>query len=159
MLDQRIRYPYTVKMPVIPHPLVSQSQDLFGCFRGIQGRMNSCYLDVFFFFMAFSTAFDGIFTEKALNDSIFLRIVLFEIVIPLRTQMYVNREVVAMLRTFLADATGNREYLTNTWDFTEFIMNLLQQVEFSNVSNFLGDTITCKLIIQLEGVYGNVLSF
>ena len=158
MLDQRIGGPDTVKMPVIPHPLVPRSQDLFGWFRGIQGRMNSCYLDVFFFFMAFSTAFDGIFTEKALNDSIFLRIVLFEIVIPLRTRMYVNREVVAMLRTFLADATMNVEYLTNTWDFTEFLMNLLQQVDFRNVCNFLGETITCGLLIQIKGVYGDVLS-
>ena len=158
MLNQRIGGHETVEMPDIPPPLVPQSPDFFGLFRGIQGRMNSCYLDVFFFFMAFSTAFDGIFTEKALNESIFLRIVLFEIVIPLRTMMYVKRDVVAMLRTFLADATRNREYLTNTWDFTEFLMDLVKQVDFSNVCNFIGDTITCGLIIQLEGVYGYVLS-
>jgi hypothetical protein len=158
MLNKRIGGPDTVKMPVIPPPLVPRSQDLFGCFRGIQGRMNSCYLDVFFMLFAFSPAFDGIFTQEALNGSIFLRIVLFEIVIPLRTMMYVKRDVVAMLRTFLADATRNREYLTNTWDFTEFLMDLMKQVDFSNVCNFIGDSIACNFLIQLEGIQHRVLN-
>jgi len=158
MLVDRIGGPETVEMPVIPPLLVPPSQNFFGEWRGIQGKCNSCYLDVFFMLFAFSTAFDGIFTQKALNESILLRIVLFEIVIPLRTRMYVKRDVIAMIRTLLADATSNHEYLTNTWDFTEFLMDLVKQVDFSNVCNFIGDTIACGFLIQLEGIDGRVLS-
>jgi len=158
MLEDCIGGPETVKMPVIPPPLVPPSQNFFGEWRGIQGRCNSCYLDVFFMLFAFSTAFDGIFTQEALNESIFLRIVLFEIVIPLRNKIYVKRDVTAMLRTFLADATRNREYLTNTWDFTEFLMDLVKQVDFSNVCNFIGDSIVCNFLIQLEGIQHHVLN-
>jgi len=158
MLKVRIGGPETVAMQVIPPPLVPPSQNFFGGWRGIQGRCNSCYLDVFFMLFAFSTAFDGIFTQKALNESIFLRIVLFEIVIPLRTMMYVKRDVAAMLRSFLADATRNPEYLTNTWDFTEFLMHLVKELDFSSVCNFIGDTIACGFLIQLEGIDGHDLN-
>jgi hypothetical protein len=158
MLEDRIGGPETVEMPVIPPPLFPPSQNFFGEWRGTEGKCNSCYLDVFCMLFAFSTAFDGIFTQEALNTSIFLRIVLFEVVIPLRTRMYVKRDVVSMLRTLLADATMNKEYLTNTWDFTEFLMDLVKQVDFSNVCNFIGDTIACGFLIQLAGIQDRVLS-
>lgn len=154
MLDQRIGGSETVMMPMIPPPLHSGSPDFFGPFRGIEGRMNSCYFDVFFMLFAFSTAFDGIFTQEALNESIFLRVLLFEIVIPLRTRLFVNRDVVAMLRCFLADATRNLEYLTNTFDMSEFLMNLIEQIDFGMICNFSGDSVVSPLVLDVKIIQG-----
>jgi len=158
MLNERIGGPESIRKPTIPPPLFPSNSEFFGHFRGLEGRLNSCYLDVIFMMFAFSTAFDGIFTQKALNESIFLRIVLFEIVIPLRTSMFVNRDIVAMLRTFLADATQNQEYLTNTFDMTEFLMNLMEQIDFGMVCNFQSESTTCRLVVSVKGIEGSRLN-
>lgn len=158
MLIQHIGGPEEVKIPEIPPPLAPTSPDFFGFYRGIAGKTNSCLYDVFFMLLAFSTAFDGIFTQKALDESIFLRIIFFEIVIPLRTRMFVNRDIVAMLRSFLADATRSKAYLSDTFDFTEFLMDLLKQVDFSMVCNFAGESITCGLVLEIRGIEGQCSS-
>jgi hypothetical protein len=150
MLDQRIGGPETVILPLIPPPLHPGSPGFFGPFRGIEGKMNSCYFDTFFMLFAFSSAFDGIFTQKALNESIFLRVLLFEIVIPLRTRLFVNRDVVAMLRYFLAEATSNKDYLSNTFDMSEFLMNLMEQIDFGMICNFSGASVTCPLVLDVK---------
>jgi len=163
MLDDWIHTsPETLKMPNIPSGIAVDFSRVCGEFRGIEGNQNSCYFDVFFMILAFSNAFDGIFTQKALNESILLRIILSEVVIPLRTRMFVNRDVIAMIRHFLADASRKREYLGGLVDFTEFLMNLSENVSFSSIAEFIHDgSIECNLvipIIQSAKVLQNVLN-
>jgi hypothetical protein len=135
---------------VIPAPILEINSSNCGLFRGIQGINNSCLYDVFFMIMGFSSVFDSIFTEEALNHSLLLRIILFEVVIPLRTRMYVNRNAIAMIRTLLYQATKNRQYLNDVFDFTEFLMGLEKCINLTCVSNFpINDFIESSLVFPI----------
>jgi len=135
---------------VIPAPILEINSSNCGLFRGIQGINNSCSYDVFFMIMGFSSVFDSIFTEEALNHSLLLRIILFEVVVPLRTRMYVNRNAIAMIRTLLYQASENRQYLNDVFDFTEFLMGLEKLIDLTRVSNFpINDFIESSLVFPI----------
>jgi hypothetical protein len=72
--------------------------------------------------------------------------------------LFVNRNVVAMLRFFLAKATKLQAFLTDTYDFTECLMTLSQLLNFRIVCNFGGDSVECPFILQLKGIEGECLS-
>jgi hypothetical protein len=144
----------TVVVPEIPHPLNPESSNFFGDFRGIPGCNNSCYLDVFFMMLAFSSRFDGIYTQEALNSSVLLRIILFGVVIPLRTRMSVSRDVIAMIRQLMFQKTNRKDYLGDIFDLEEFLMHLCEDVNFNSICNFVNSSdidgaIVCPLVLSI----------
>jgi hypothetical protein len=144
----------TVVVPEIPRPLNPKSSNFFGDFRGIPGCNNSCYLDVFFMMIAFSPLFDGIYTQEALNSSVLLRIILFDVVIPLRTRMSVSRDVIAMIRQLMFQKTNRKDYLGDIFDLDEFLMHLCEDKNFDSICNFVNSSdidgaIVCPLVLSI----------
>ena len=147
-------YEQKVVVPEIPRPLNPESSNFFGDFRGIPGCNNSCYLDVFFMILSFSSLFDGIYTQEALNSSVLLRIILFELVIPLRTRMSVSRDVIAMIRQLMSQKTRRVDYLGDIFDLEEFLMHLCQELNLSSICNFVNSSdidgaIVCPLVLSI----------
>ena len=130
MLNGRLKQ-HIVKPTHLPVPRCDK--DILGQHRGVAGHSNSCYFDCAMMFLAFFTQFDGIYSQEALDQSELLRIILFEVVIPLRTTMFVSRDVIAMLRYCLANQTGNQNYLGSIMDFDEFINDLMQTIDTRTV--------------------------
>lgn len=143
-----------VILPEIPRPLNPESSNFFGDFRGIPGCNNSCYLDVFFMILSFSSLFDGIYTQEALNSSVLLRLILFELVIPLRTRMSVSRDVIAMIRVLMSQKTQIVDYLGDIFDLEEFLMHLYKELNLSSICNFVNSSdidgsIVCPLVLSI----------
>jgi hypothetical protein len=143
-----------VVVPEIPRPLNPESSNFFGDFRGIPGCNNSCYLDVFFMILSFSSLLDGIYTQEALNSSVLLRIILFDVVIPLRTRMSVSRDVIAMIRQLMFQKTNRKDYLGDIFDLEEFLMHLCEDVNLSSICNFVNSSdidgaIVCPLVLSI----------
>jgi hypothetical protein len=131
-LEQRI-----VKPTHLPVPRCDN--DILGQHRGVAGHNNSCYFDSTMMLLALFTQFDGIYSQEALDRSELLRIILFEVVIPLRTRMFVSRDVIAMLRYCLANQTRNQNYLGSIMDFDEFINDLMQTIDTRTVCDIRHD--------------------
>lgn len=136
MLTERLRQ-RIMKQRDLPKPRCDSG--ILGEHRGAAGCRNSCYFDCLMMIMALFTQFDGIYSQEALNQSELLRIILFEVVIPLRTMMFVSRDVIAMLRYYLAGKTGNQGYLEGIQDFDEFANELLETIDTRTVCDIRHD--------------------
>lgn len=106
--------------------------DIVGTFRGIQGHLNSCYMDSTLFGMfAFNNAFDPLFLRKnedtTKGDTAEL-ILKTRIVCPLRKANFVRCDQVMMLREALEKAGVISGLTTNEKDPEEFLKVLLQHV-------------------------------
>jgi hypothetical protein len=131
-LIQRIEKPQN-----LPKPRCDKS--ILGQHRGVEGFANSCYFDCLAMILAFLTQFDGIYSQEALDQSVLLRIILFEVVIPLRTMMFVSRDVIAMVRYYLAETTGNQGYREGIQDFDEFFNDFMGTINTETVCDFRSD--------------------
>ena len=136
MLTERLRQ-RIVKPRYLPTPRCDQS--ILGQHRGVEGHNNSCWFDCLAMILALFTQFDGIYSQEALDQSELLRIILFEVVIPIRTMMFVSRDVIAMLRYCLAEKTRNQGYLEGIQDFDEFANDLLETIDTRTVCDFRHD--------------------
>jgi hypothetical protein len=141
------RFPTSGRIQRIPPPL-KPKYGFFGDFRGIPWLNNSCFMDVFFMLIAFSSAFDVIFTQEALDASVLLQIILYDLVIPLRTRMSVSRDVIAMIRQLMFEETQNSDYLNSIFDIEEFMKDISLLVRsFSSGCNFVNSSNTSGLIV------------
>jgi hypothetical protein len=150
LLKHRKMFPRRGGIPPPPQP----TYGFFGDFRGIPGLNNSCWADVFFMIMSFSSAFDGIFTQEALDASVLLQIILYDLIIPLRTRMSVSRDVIAMIRQLMFEETRISSYVDGINDLAEFTMHLCNIVPFSSVCNFVNSSdalgsIVCPIVLEL----------
>jgi len=148
------RFPRRGGIPRIPPP-PQPTSGFYGDFRGIPGINNSCFLDVFFMIIAYSSAFDRIFTQEALNASVLLQIILYDLVIPLRTRMSVSRDVIAMIRQLMFEETRRTDYLNDIFDMEELMMHIYDLVpSFSSICNLVNSSnssgsIVCPMVLAL----------
>ncbi|CAG0888456.1 unnamed protein product, partial [Darwinula stevensoni] len=102
-------------------------------YRGIQGHLNSCYLDATLFAMfSFSSAFDGILFRPREDADIpqyeaVQGVLRDEIVNPLRRNLYVKASHVMKLRTLLDRLSTVAGLTSEEKDPEEFLQSLLAQ--------------------------------
>ena len=122
-------------------PPLNSLKEIVGDKRGIQGHMNSCYMDSSLFGMfAFSSTFDTLFLKAEDRQDPERRVSSIQryrdvrnllqtrIVSPLRKAKFVRADQIMMLRTELSNAGTINGLLSNEKDPEEFLKVLLQHV-------------------------------
>ena len=122
------------------YPPLKDVKEIVGLKKGIQGHMNSCYMDSSLFGMfAFSSTFDPLFLKVSDNVPSDLtlsiqrynhvkEILKTRIVYPLRKSKFVRADQIMMLREELSNAGTIDGLMANEKDPEEFLKVLLQHV-------------------------------
>ena len=129
----------TITQPNEFYPPLNTVREIIGDNKGIQGHMNSCYMDSSLFGMfAFSSTFDSLFLKQSTLSSIetpsiqryneVRNVLQTRIVFPLRKTKFVRADQIMMLRRELNNAGIIDGLMRNEKDPEEFLKVLLQHV-------------------------------
>uniref|UniRef100_A0A182WHB6 ubiquitinyl hydrolase 1 n=1 Tax=Anopheles minimus TaxID=112268 RepID=A0A182WHB6_9DIPT len=147
------------RMPPLKILKLEELEEICGKFKGIQGHHNSCYLDATLFAMfTFTSVFDSLlFRPKEPEDNPqyeeVQRVLLEEIVNPLRKNHFVRADRVLKLRQLLDRLSSVTGLMSEEKDPEEFLNSLLAQIlradPFLKLSSGL-DTFYYQLFVEKD---------
>nr|XP_040232993.2 ubiquitin carboxyl-terminal hydrolase CYLD isoform X1 [Anopheles coluzzii]XP_040232994.2 ubiquitin carboxyl-terminal hydrolase CYLD isoform X1 [Anopheles coluzzii]XP_040232995.2 ubiquitin carboxyl-terminal hydrolase CYLD isoform X1 [Anopheles coluzzii]XP_049464193.1 ubiquitin carboxyl-terminal hydrolase CYLD isoform X1 [Anopheles coluzzii] len=147
------------RVPPLKILKLEELEEICGKFKGIQGHHNSCYLDATLFAMfTFTSVFDSLlFRPKEPEDNPqyeeVQRVLLEEIVNPLRKNHFVRADRVLKLRQLLDRLSSVTGLMSEEKDPEEFLNSLLAQIlradPFLKLSSGL-DTFYYQLFVEKD---------
>uniref|UniRef100_A0A182KCT7 ubiquitinyl hydrolase 1 n=1 Tax=Anopheles christyi TaxID=43041 RepID=A0A182KCT7_9DIPT len=147
------------RVPPLKILKLEELEEICGKFKGIQGHHNSCYLDATLFAMfTFTSVFDSLlFRPKEPEDNAqyedVQRVLLEEIVNPLRKNHFVRADRVLKLRQLLDRLSSVTGLMSEEKDPEEFLNSLLAQIlradPFLKLSSGL-DTFYYQLFVEKD---------
>ncbi|MEQ2307657.1 hypothetical protein AMECASPLE_020605, partial [Ameca splendens] len=121
----------TCKVETVP-PISTEQVDqlLIGRMKGIQGHCNSCYMDATLFglFSCSSVLDSMLFKSTTPQDAPIQRILLHDIVNPLRSKGFVHGRHIMKFREQLQDHGYSRSFTTDEKDPEEFLLIVMHHI-------------------------------